>query len=85
MTSYDVVHLCTAERIYLPGVVALGIRQPDLVIVGTVILEGVFVEAGVLDVIGSHLLFALDLDTNVQSDRPAHCRLVRPFLCKSNK
>lgn len=40
------------------------------------------VKAGVLDVVGSHLLLALDLHVDLQADGPRHRGLVGPFLWK---
>lgn len=39
------------------------------------------VQAGVLNMVGSHLLLALDLHADVQPDGSRHCRLVCALVC----
>lgn len=53
---------------YLPGVFSLRLGQSNLVVVRTLELEEVLVEAGVLHVVGGQFLFSFDLDIDVEAD-----------------
>jgi len=44
-------------------------------------MKEVFMQAGVLQVIGRHLLLALDLDAQVKPYSTGHGRLVRSLFC----
>jgi len=48
----------------------------------TQVMKQVLVKTGVLLVVGSNLLFAFDLHTDVHANCARHRRLVCPFLCK---
>lgn len=79
----ELVHNLLGGRleVRLPGLVPLDLRQHH----GAAVLlaermEQVLVQAGVLDVVGRHLLLALDLHADVQPDGARHGRLVRPLL-----
>lgn len=65
----------------LPGIVALRLWQshhPAVLLAQAV--EEILVQTGVLHVIRCHLLLALDLDADVQPNRPRHRAFVRPLL-----
>lgn len=44
------------------------------------IVKEVFVQARVLDVVRSHLFFALNLDADLQTNRPGNCRFIGSLL-----
>ena len=62
----------------------LGLGQLDLTAGAfTEVVEHVLMQAGVLEMVGRHLLLALDLHADVKPYRTGHGRLVRPLLCRT--
>ena len=79
----ELVHDLLARQLEvdLPALLSLGVGQVDPAArLLAEVVEEVLVEAGVLDVVGSHLLLPLDLHTDLQPDAARDGGAVRPFL-----